>query len=269
MGRPVLLVLALFALAVCRSQTMSVTPSTISGVELIGPQSPEYGTEVDQIFGAIRSEYLNAWLPYGVALHNGTSQKIVALAVRWDATNTKGQTNRAGTIQMEAFSDPAHQMPPGKVGVALPSLTFFMEGSKLPRQSQLTPPPGYVPSGNGNLPHFQSAQSVKAMLDGVVFASGQFVGPNTTQAYEGYLADTTVPPQVASKVLEMKAAGVPIADVVAWLETTAANPHGGTKAANVTARAARSLLSQYKRKGESSLCQVAQSQSQPVIHLYR
>jgi hypothetical protein len=237
---------------------MTVAPSTISGVELIGPQSTEYATEVDQIFGAIRSESLNAWVPYGVVLHNGTSQKIVAVAVRWDTTNAKGQTNRASTIQQEAFSEPAHQMSPGKMGVALPSLTLFMEGSKLSPQS-----------GKGNLPHFQSAQSVKAMLDGVVFASGQFVGPNTTQAYESYLADTTVPPQVASKVLEMKAAGVPIADVVAWLETTAANPRGGTKAAAVTARSARSLLAEYKRKGESSLCQVAQSQAQPVIHLYR
>lgn len=247
---------------------MTVAPSTISGIELIGPQSPEYPTEVDQIFGAIRSEYLNAWLPYGVVLHNATSQKIVALAVRWDATNAKGQTNRAG-LQLEAFSEPAHQMLPGKAGVALPSLAFFMEGSKLPPQYQLTPPPSYVLSGNGNLPHFQSAQSVKAMLDGVVFASGQFVGPNTTQAYEVYLVDTTAPPQVASKVLEMKAAGVPIADVVAWLETTAATSRGGTTAAAVTARTARSLLAQYKRKGESSLCQVAQSQAQPVIHLYR
>ncbi len=234
----------------------------------MGPQSPEYATQVDQIFGAIRSEYLNAWLPFGVVLHNGTSQKIVAVAMRWDATNAKGQANRAG-MQLEAFSDPAHQLPPGKIGVTLPSMVLFMEGWKLPAQYQLTPPRGYAPNSDGILPHYQSAQSVKAMLDGVVFASGQFVGPNTTQAYEGYLADTTVPPQVASKVLEMKAAGVPIADVVAWLETTAANPHGGTKTATVTARTARSLLAQYKRKGESSLCQVAQSQAQPVIHLYR
>jgi hypothetical protein len=261
MGRPLLLLLVTFG-AICHSQTISVIPSAVDGVEIIGPQSTDYGPMVDQILGSIRSQTLNAWLPFGVVIKNSTSQNLVAVAARWDVTNGRRQTG-SRVLEQDLWSQPHQQIPPGGSAVVLPIL-MVQDASHLPPPFRLTPPAGFVPANNQNPSALQSAQSLKVTLDGVVFASGQFAGPNTAHEFEDFVAKTTIPAEVAAKVLEMRAAGVPVSDVVAWLESTAtAHPR------QPTASAARQLLQSYKARGETSLCQLAQSESQPVLHIYR
>jgi len=155
---------------------------------------------------------------------------------------------------------------PGKSVIALP--VALLGASPLPRQFQLPPPPGTVPTP-GHLADFQNAQKVQVNLDGVVFASGQFVGPNSGKAYEEFVAETTVPAHVASTVLAMKESGEAIRTVVAWLEENS-KPRVNDRSAQVTARTAKILLADYKRGGEALLYEVAQGYEKgPGIHVYR
>src|SRR5579872_2586398 len=212
MGRPVWLILTFSV--VCPAlwpQTVSVAPSNVSGVEILEAQAPQASPYVDQILGPIRSELLNAWLPYGVVLRNCSAQPLMAVAVRWEVTGPDGRIDKV-VMENTAWDQSAYRLPPGKNVVVLPVLVLS-DGSRLPASS--------VP-GSGKLPGFQSAQSIKVNLDGVVFPSGQFVGPDIGHEFERGVAYTTVPPQVAAKVLEMKTTGVPIADIAAWLQTTSA-----------------------------------------------
>ena len=263
MGRTLLVALGL-CLRTILAQSVTVTPSTIPGVSLAEQQSPDFRAEVDRVLGPVRSADLDAWLPFGVVLKNGTRQTIVAVALRWEMSDGNGARETC-VAAYEGFTQPRQRIPSGKEAIGLPEELLidsvhltpeFRSGLSLPEAKHLA--------------HFQNAQSVRIVLDGVIYASGQFVGPDTAQEFETYQANTAVPPQVATKVLEMKSAGVPTSDIVVWLGTTGSrSPHPADAGAVATAHTARHLLLVYRQKGESSLFQEAQSKSQPVIHLHR
>jgi hypothetical protein len=130
-----------------------------------------------------------------------------------------------------------------------------------------------VPQVDRELPRFQTAQNVQAILDGVVFASGQFAGPDTGQPYESLQADLIGPVEVAARVLAMQAAGEPIGKVLALLRTvaevTAARQESLDKTSIAAGRSARGLLGNYERLGEQSMYQLAQGEAKPIIQLYR
>lgn len=266
MGRCLPLALALAACAsLSPAQSVTVSPSTIPGVELIPPQNPDYWATVEQLFGATRSGTLNSWLPYGTVLKNGSSQTIVALAIRWERTTAEGQTFRrtlmsgpsAGSRGLVSIASSVVAIPKPMV---LRSLDQHLE-------FQLTPPPGYVSHPDRSLTECQTARGIQTNLDGVVFASGQFVGPDTGQEYEYFEHVVAAPPQVASKVLAMQAAGEPVANVLAWLQTTASDR--STEMTRMMGNTAQELLRAYKIRGEQTMYNAAQTESQPVIQLHR
>jgi len=91
MGRRVILTAGLAACVhIGMSQTVTVDPSTVPGVELSGPLSAEYSTYVDQILAPPRSPALNGWLPFGIVLKNGTSQNVIGFAVHWNVNLPNG-----------------------------------------------------------------------------------------------------------------------------------------------------------------------------------
>jgi hypothetical protein len=256
-----------------QSQTVAVAPSTIPGVEIFGPTDSAYWSSVDQILGTTRSERLNAWLPYGVVVKNGAAQPIVALAIQWAAMDASGRAMTKSFLLDRSFTLGNTRIAVGESVVAIPRpIVIGSRGTDVP-EFKLTPPAGYVPPVDHELPRYQNAQSVQAILDGVVFASGQFAGPDTAQQFESMQADLTAPPEVAAKVLSMQAAGEPIANVVALLrkvaEITATQQDSLDKTSIAAGRFARGLLRRYEQQGEQSMYQLAQSESKPLIQLYR
>jgi hypothetical protein len=170
-------------------------------------------------------------------------------------TNEKGQTSSFSVTSM-MFDQLKQQVPPGKSVIAVPGA--LLGASPLPRQFPLT-----------HLVDFQNAQKVQVTLDGVVFASGQFAGPNNGKAYEEFVAETTVPTRVAATILAMREVGERITTVVAWLETNS-KPQSSDRNAQITARAAKAFLADYKRGGEALLYQRAEGyEKAPGIRLYR
>ncbi len=236
------------------AQPVTITPCGVPNVSVTGAPSADYFEQVDRILGATRSPVLNAWLPYGVSLTNRATQNIVAIAVRWTVTNSQGHEAVFSATSL-TVDQPRRQMPPGKSVIAVPVALL----NAAPRTL----------SGPGHLGEFQTAQKVEVSLDGVVFASGQFAGPNSGKAYEEFVAETTVPAHVASTVLAMKEVGEPIATVVAWLESNS-KPGARGRNALITARIAKALLADYKRGGEALLYEKAQGfEKAPGIRLYR
>ena len=138
---------------------------------------------------------------------------------------------------------------------------------------QLNPPPGYVQRPDG-LQRFRQAPDIEILLDGVVFASGQFVGSDGGKQFETMLASSTVPPQIGSKVLMMRDAGEPVSKIAKWLESTGSQPVNmkvdGWWTTSAAGRAARQLMRVYQKSGEAQLYETARSFAQiPVVRLYR
>lgn len=236
------------------AQPVIVTPCGVPGVAVAGAGSPDYLEKVDQVMGMNRPPNVTQWLPYGVALTNQATQNIAALAVRWLVTNAKGQVVPF-TVSCMMFDQPKQQLLPGKTVIAVP---IAVAGA--------TPHP---PASPTRLIEFQRAERIQVAVDGVVFASGQFAGPDNGKSYEEFVAETTIPAHVASTILAMKEAGEPIRTVAAWLETNS-KPQTGGRAAQVTARTSRILLDGYKKGGEALLYEVAQGyEKAPAIRIYR
>jgi hypothetical protein len=80
------LVAVLFALA-ASAQQLTLVPSTIQGVELVGPESPDFEALLTQIVGTDRPVGLAAALPYAVVIRNRTSQAIAAIDTVWTTTD--------------------------------------------------------------------------------------------------------------------------------------------------------------------------------------
>jgi hypothetical protein len=228
-------------LLLCVAANIAGFAQEIPGVTVALPPSADYFERVDEVAGSARPENLDAWLPYGIAITNHTSQNIVALVVRWSGPTVKH------TVMPSMFGNVSRQIAPGKTAIVIPTAVL----------------PSKRPVPMSRLGVFQNAASVQAMLDGVVFASGQFWGPNASKGYEAFVAETTVPAHVASTILAMRESGEAIGTVVAWLETNA-------RGKGLTARTSRSLADSYKRRGEAVLYQLAESLAKgPGIKVYR
>jgi hypothetical protein len=226
-------------LLLCFAAQAVVFAQSIAGVTVAVSPSAEYFEHVDEVLGVKRPPDVDAWVPYGVAITNKSAQKIVGLAVRW--------SNPLVTVLGGAWNDPRYQIAPGQTAIVTPV-------GWLPVRRQL---PGT------RLGAFQGVSQVDIGLDGVVFASGQFVGPNMSKAYEEFVAETTVPAHVAKTILAMRESGEAIGTVVAWLET---NGRGH----DIAARTSRSLANSYRRGGEAALYELAESIAKgPGIKVYR
>jgi len=236
------------------AQPVTVAPCGVSGVTVAGAPSADYFERADEVLGGTRAPLLNAWLPYGVSLTNRAPQNIVAIAVRWLVTNSNGQPV-VFSAESATFDNPRQQVPPGKSVIAVPVAVLLAAPRTL--------------TGPGRLAEFQNARKVEVSLDGVVFASGQFAGPNNGKVYEQFVAETTVPAHVASTVMAMKEVGESVTTVVAWLESST-RPHSAAPNARITARVAKALLAAYQRGGEALLYEKAQGfEKSPAIRLYR
>ena len=235
---------------------VSIVSSRVPGVDLLGPPDAEYAAAIRHFFGPPGRAEVTTWLPFGVLVANHTAETLVAVAVRWQLTSDSGTMQYS--LAEQAFDSPRALVPPGGNGVALPA-GWLADSLRLP-------PPS-------NLPDFRGARTIEATLDGVVFASGQFAGPDTGKEFESYVADTTIPGQVAARVLAMKDSGEPVSRIVAFLESQSRPTDHQVDRwwdAEAGRRIARQLLSSYRSGGEAGLYQVAATYTAaPAIRLFR
>ena len=251
----------LFLAAAASAQTIVVHPSKVPGVTMTGPRDAPYGEEVDRILGPVRPPSMTGWLPYGVVVSNGTSQTIVAVAVRWVTAGANGMA-RTYTFPYEMFGRAPRQIQPGKSVLSLFDMQLF-DGPPRPALESL------FQNRMGRLAEIQGATNTDVYLDGVVYASGQFAGPDTMHEFESWQAETTAAPLLAAQVVAKKGAGEPTANIVSWLQATAPLEKSHDLTEEVTGRTARQLVQTFNRSGEARFYQEAGSEAQPLIKLYR
>lgn len=238
-------------------QPLTVVPSTIPGVELAGPESPEFQTLVTQIVGTDRPVGLLASLPYGVVIRNTTSQAIAAIDTVWTAGD-RVLLNAAGAM----FDKPILYVKPGQAVLAIPP-------GLLQNPGQLRIFANGTTEGH-RLENFRNPGNVTVAVDAVVFESGQFAGTDRYGAFEQWQAQIQAPRHLAASVLQ-KRETQSIGEIASWIEELAAvrrpppDPH-----AQDTVFAARVLLAAYQSKGEGELYSRAQSMlSGPAFPLHR
>jgi hypothetical protein len=255
----------LFRASICYCQQVIVQPSAIAGIQIMGPQSPDYTAAVAQIVGSEQPPTLTAWLPYGVVVKNNSTQVVAGVCVVWTMALGTGPLGGAGggCSSTQWYDSPSNELQPGQAALAIPpqilhkprDLTPFLRGTGM----------------LGNLPNYQRVQRLGISLDGVIFSSGQYVGSDTISEYEYLQANLTAPRKVAATLLEKKATGT-IADIVNWLQSLDAQSRlgGADENARLCGSVARGMLNVYENKGEAGLYSLAEiNLQQPVFPLHR
>jgi hypothetical protein len=250
--------LATIALA-CHAQSVVVQPCAISGIEITGPDSPDFPRRVEQVAGSSQTDNLRAWLPYGIVIKNNTRQTIAALSVAWSAAmDNSSPLGHSGGLMPHWFNQPHHQLQPGDSVIALPVLLI-----RGPRELTALAR-GH---GMGNLYNFQRAARLAVSVDAVAFSSGQYAGGDALQEYEQWQAEINAPRSVAATVLKMKSQ--PISDTLAWLQSLA-QQRSVDPNLHMEGSEARGMLGLYNNKGEAALYSLAASEvEQPAFPLHR
>jgi hypothetical protein len=210
----VLLVAVLLALG-ATAQQLTLVPSTIQGVELVGPESPDFEALLTQIVGTDRPVGLAAALLYAVVMRNRTSQAIAAIDTVWTTTD---QILLNATDAM--FNKAILYVKPGRAVVASPP-------GILQNQRQLQIFANGTTEGH-RLENFQNPGNVTVAVDAVVFESGQFVGANGYGAFEQWEAQIQAPRDLATTVLQ-KQGSQSIGEIVSWLEGLAGGPSASSR----------------------------------------
>jgi hypothetical protein len=251
-----LLTAVLFTLGTT-AQQLTVTPSAVQGIELVGPQSPDFEGVVTQIVGTDRPAGLASALPYSLVIRNRRSQAIAAIDMVWTKSD-RILLNAADTM----FNKAILYVKPGQAVLATPT-------GILQNQRQLRIFANGVTEGH-RLENFQGPENMTVAVDSMVFESGQFVGANRYGAFERWQAQIQAPRDLATSVLQRQGRQS-IDDILSWLEGLAPvrhppeDPH-----ARETVIAARVLLGAYRSNGEAGLYSRAKSILEvPAFPLYR
>ncbi len=259
----------------CYSQPLTVQPSTIPGIGIVGPQSPDFAAAVPEILGSDVSDLppvIGPWLPYAVVVRNNSSQPLAGMCIVFTAAPGVFLDRGPGPCALwfaSAILPPgtrSFQLQPGKAVLAFPHWILQQPSDLKPYRSLSDE------KGLQSLPNYQRAKGLTVSVDNVVFASGQFVGPDTTTQYPRFQSLITAPRMVATTVLEKKAGGT-IADILAWLQTLAPQASvmdGPAYYGHQVGAEAREMLKVYDGKGEAALYSMAANILQePLFPLHR
>src|ERR1039457_5458313 len=184
----VLLVAVLFTIG-ATAQQLTVVPSTIQGVELVGPESPNFEALVTQIVGTDRPIGFAAALPYALVIRNSTSEAIAAIDTVWTTTD-RILLNATDAM----FNKAILYVKPGQAVVASPPGILQNQ-----RQMQIF---ANGTTESHRLENFRNPGNVTVAIDAVVFESGQFVGADRYGAFEQWEAQIQAPRDLASTVLQ-------------------------------------------------------------------
>ena len=248
------------------AQQVNVKTPVVPGMTLVGPGGGDFRTSLTQLLGLSITPSVNDWLPYSAILRNTSGQPIRAVIATW-TLNYPTESSDSHTYD-QSFPPPG-EIPSGTSVVVLPVWIFT---GPVPAGQQ---DPTNQPSHADTLTKFQAANTISVALDGVIFASGQFVGPDVSHHYELQVARQAAM-SVYSTVIARVSGGDSDGDIVAWLQTVASAPKivavrassQSTLDQAEAARCAAELLRIYKNQGSAGMYSFSQARYRP-FNLFR
>jgi len=176
---------------------MKITPSSIAGITLVGPESREFEQALTPLLGPVTRELLSPALPYSVIVANNSARSISLLGVRFDMTGPHAKPysviHYADTLRNPEKSD----FLPGtaRFVCAEPSFTALL----LRRDGDLSG------QGRNNLDNLRRMLGIGATLDCVAWDDGRFDGPDSFGAFERLAQQREIEGAFARMVLSASA----------------------------------------------------------------
>jgi hypothetical protein len=158
-------------------QTFEVSPSTVAGVDLLGPAN--FGDLLLKLVpDQAARDALKPAIPYSVVVRNGGSRNIVYCTVRFDFLNIAGKPVSA-IARRDYRVSPAFA-PGGSHWVA--PVGGFTQAVDMGKASSLQHSSSYT-VGLQQLANVTQSATIRASLDAVVFDNGELVGPDRSGTF--------------------------------------------------------------------------------------
>lgn len=154
---------------------MKIMPSSVTGVGLLGPSSPEFEAALAPLLGRAPRSLLAPAIPFSVIVSNDADRTIALLGVRFDMTGPRGKPctviHYADTLRYPEKAD--FRAGTKRFVCAEPGYTALL----LEREGE--------PSTRGrtNLDSLRRMLEIRASLDCVAWDDGSFAGPDTSGAF--------------------------------------------------------------------------------------
>ncbi len=175
---------------------MKVVPSTIAGILIHGPDSPEFSASLASILGRAPKDLLRPALPYSVIVENASDRTVSLLGVRFDLLGPKGKqysvVHYADTLRNPSKSD----IKPGsrRFVCAEPDYTALVIHGGVVANTR----------GQMNLDNLRKMLGAKASVDCVAFSDGEFIGPDSQGAFDRFARERESELALVGQVLEME-----------------------------------------------------------------
>jgi hypothetical protein len=170
------------------------------GIEIISPGHPTYSALMTDRLQKIPNVDIETFKRSSVFIDNGSGRSIAALTVKWELLQPDGKSfvfsrGRGGALGVVSDGQSAHLMEDiAPKGNRLFSLLGFSDDAH----------PRFNLRGNRGDIARQLSESVKVTIsvDGVLFADGAFVGPDTNKNFEKYKAEAEAWTTMLTEVAE-------------------------------------------------------------------
>jgi hypothetical protein len=172
---------------------MKITPSSIAGITMVGPESEEFEQALTPLLGRASRDLISPALPYSVIVANNSARSISLLGVRFDMTGPHAKPysviHYADTLRNPEKSD--FLQGTARFVCAEPSFTALL----LRRDDDLSS------RGRNNLDNLRRMLGLWATLDCVAWDDGRFDGPDSFGAFERLAEQRETEATFASMVL--------------------------------------------------------------------
>lgn len=160
---------------------MKTLPSSVDGILLHGPDTPSFEEALVALLGRAPRELLRPALPYSVIVENRAEQTVAFLGVRFDMVSPRAKQYSV-VHYADALRNPDKaELKPGAIRFvcAEPEYTSLVLRGEVAVHTR----------GRMNLENLRKMLQVKASVDCIAFADGQFAGPDSQKAFDRLTAD--------------------------------------------------------------------------------
>ncbi|HWF08323.1 MAG TPA: hypothetical protein VG297_07655 [Bryobacteraceae bacterium] len=160
---------------------MQVEPSSVTGVDLIGPRAPGFIEALTALLGRAPDDVITPALPYSIIVRNNHVRTLALLGIRFDMVSRQVKTysvvHYADTLRNPERGD----LKPGAMRFicAEPRYTDLV----LRRETTVDQ------RGPMNLKNLRTILRISASLDCAAFVDGEFEGPDTLGVFDRFAAE--------------------------------------------------------------------------------
>jgi hypothetical protein len=173
---------------------MQAEPSSVRGVELIGPGDATFEQAITALLGRAPGDALKPALPYSVIVRNTHSLALALIGIRFDMI---GRGRRSFSVVHYA-----DMLRHAERAALTPGAMRFVCAEPLYTDMVMRGADEVGPRGPMNLEKLRTVDSARASLDCAAFADGWFGGRDSLQAFERFEAERVAELAFITSLLE-------------------------------------------------------------------